>query len=323
MRDRQGPQLSDEIVLHVFTVAIVTAFAVNAVAAVVAGGERDEGYGEEKGHCEDDGKVHIAGYHMSKDKYTIKVSDTKDSASDSTMRNAFLDHLIRNLDMSIYCELSILYYMDCSFLLLTLRALPQFLYLTPKSLLLPPPPTNQKQLLVILLTNAVCLLYHLFSARPEAGEVVRGYLHGGVLIDFVGVKGPVGKLALASLDLLVTGLQVGCAAAVAEKHNTRATGGGGGGGAGRNHTISRGTGQDIEAEEEGLRRSQEFTAPENTRAIELQPLRRSATGATDETDMEDETTTLAEHPLDTFAAGQHIIANLHVLDMIRTSWWSR
>lgn len=171
----------------------------------------------------------------------------------------------------------------------------------------------------------MCLLYHLFSARPEAGEAVRGYLHGGVLIDFVGVKGPVGKFALASLDLLVTGLQVGCAAVVAEKHNARATagGGGGGGGGGRNNTISRATGQDIEAEEEGLRRSQEFTATENTRAIELQPLRRSVTGVTDEADIEDEITMLAEHPLDTFATGQHIIANLHVLDMIRTSWWSR
>ena len=148
---------------------------------------------------------------------------------------------------------------------------------------------------------------------------MRGYLHGGALIDFVGVKGPVGKFGLASLDLLVTGLQVGCAAVVAEKHNLRATGSG----AGRNSTMNRGTGQDIEAEEEGVRRSEEFAATENLRSIELQPLQRSITGSTDNEHGGDETAVVLEHPLDSLATGQHIIANLHILDIIRTSYWSR
>ena len=36
---------------------------------------------------------------------------------------------------------------------------------------------------------------------------MRGYLHGGVIIDLIGQKGPTSKFHLVLLDLLVLGLQ--------------------------------------------------------------------------------------------------------------------
>lgn len=51
------------------------------------------------------------------------------------------------------------------------------------------------------------MLLHLFTARSEAGEAMRGYLHGGVIIDLIGQKGPTSKFHLVILDLLVLGLQ--------------------------------------------------------------------------------------------------------------------
>ena len=55
--------------------------------------------------------------------------------------------------------------------------------------------------------NILCILLHMLTARPEAGEAMRGYLHGGVIIDLIGYKGPTSKLHLLCLDLLVFALQ--------------------------------------------------------------------------------------------------------------------
>lgn len=48
----------------------------------------------------------------------------------------------------------------------------------------------------------------MYFDRPSAGEGARGYLHGGLLIDFIGQKGPISKFSLVLLDLLIVGLQV-------------------------------------------------------------------------------------------------------------------
>lgn len=75
-------------------------------------------------------------------------------------------------------------------------------------------------------------------------------------------------------------------------------------------------GQTQDAEERGVLHGSESASL--TEDIELQPL-RGRTGA----DVDGELDQLSpgnEHPLDTFNSGQHIIADLHVLDTIKSQW---
>jgi cytochrome b len=89
-----------------------------------------------------------------------------------------------------------------------LRCLIQMVLLTPKTGLLPDPPANRPALGAILGANLLCVILHIFSSAPSAGEATRGYLHGGFVMDFIGQKGPSSKLHLLALDLVVILLQV-------------------------------------------------------------------------------------------------------------------
>lgn len=89
-----------------------------------------------------------------------------------------------------------------------MRSLVQYMYLTPKPeefvRLMPAP---RPQMYIIFGSNILCVLFHLLFALPEASEVMRGYLHGGAIIDFVGQKAPTSKLSLVLLDCVVLALQ--------------------------------------------------------------------------------------------------------------------
>lgn len=95
----------------------------------------------------------------------------------------------------------------------------------------------------------------MWNARPEAGEATRGYLHGGLLIDFVGQKGPISKLHLVLLDVATLVLQLLMLAVFVELHKLRV---------GRLKETASDTApaegnyftaQDHDAEERGIRRS--------------------------------------------------------------------
>jgi len=122
-------------------------------------------------------------------------------------RESFLADLMRSIDMLVYAELSAIYYMDCSFLRLVVRALVQFVLLTPKSAIFPEPPQN-RPIGIIFGSNILCILLHMLLSAPQASEATRGYLHGGLAMDFIGQKGPSSKLHLVFLDFLVLGLQL-------------------------------------------------------------------------------------------------------------------
>jgi hypothetical protein len=57
-------------------------------------------------------------------------------------------------------------------------------------------------------TNLLGSIVHILSLPPSAGEATRGYLHGHLLIDFVGQHGPTSKLQLLALDSLLLILQL-------------------------------------------------------------------------------------------------------------------
>lgn len=61
---------------------------------------------------------------------------------------------------------------------------------------------------MILFTFTVNFLLHLLYPAPAAGEETRGYLHGGLMIDFIGQQGPTNKWKLASLDIALLLLEM-------------------------------------------------------------------------------------------------------------------
>ncbi|KAI1004085.1 hypothetical protein K3495_g4126 [Podosphaera aphanis] len=122
-------------------------------------------------------------------------------------KSEFLANLITNLDTLVYVELCIIYYMDCSLFRLLLRLFNQIIFFTPKPVLVRPAPQKRPYLGAIFIPGITCILLHIFSARSEAGESMRGYLHGGIIIDLIGQKAPTSTLHLLSLDVLLLLLQ--------------------------------------------------------------------------------------------------------------------
>ena len=192
----------------------------------------------------------------------------------------------------------------------------QLLYLTPKPAFFPEAPKNQPYIGAIFGTNLLCLFSHLYYPRPEAGEATRGYMHGGLMIDFVGQLGPSSKLHLFLLDVLILGLQLVMLAVVVERQKlkdgttpaARQTSG---------VQPAEGTQQDHDSEERGVHRD------------DLSP---SATDAEAPRDVAPEDP-LLEHEapssngsaaelLDMLVSGQGIVASLYIFDTVRNQYWA-
>lgn len=80
------------------------------------------------------------------------------------------------------------------------------MFITPKEgpVLLP---AERPHVFAILGPNLVCILAHIISALPTAGEATRGYLHGGVIVDFVGQKPPTTRLCPLFFDAVILAIQ--------------------------------------------------------------------------------------------------------------------
>jgi len=221
---------------------------------------------------------------------------------------------------------------SCSFLRFFSRALPQWFYFTPKPAFFPSPPPNRPYIAAILLPNFLNLLFHITASPPTAGEAMRGYIHGALLIDFVGELGPISKIKLVLLDVLTIVLQFVILAIVLEREGLKKDMVGSLGGSAATTTLEETglAGQDHDAEEQGVHRSA-LAGMQDSEEFELQPLRSAGTGGGNyPEDQESEGAfgpvsslprpSRSEHPLDTFNSGQHVIANLHVIETIRTSY---
>lgn len=162
------------------------------------------------------------------------------------------------------------------------------MYLTPKPedfLKLMPAP--RPQIYTVFATNVLCMLLHLLLALPEASETMRGYLHGGVIIDFVGQKAPTSRLGLLLLDCLVLLLQCVMCAVWLEKDRLkkievtlRSVAAGGVPKTNATTTppqaapasaVDATPTQDLDAEERGVLRDDPL-GEDGSRDIELQPL---------------------------------------------------
>lgn len=235
-----------------------------------------------------------------------------------------------------------------------MRSLVQYMYLTPKPedfLKLMPAP--RPQIYTVFATNIICMLLHLLLALPEASETMRGYLHGGVIIDFVGQKAPTSRVGLLVLDCLVLMLQCVMCAVWLEKDRLkkievtlRSVAAGGVPKTNANMPAPRAppavvgdaaSTQDLDAEERGVLRDDPL-GEDASRDIELQPLvterpppavaESSSTGQLEAryqrilrslggSDSREEG---ADRPslLDVLMSGNGLLANFHVVHSLRT-----
>ncbi|KAI2629765.1 DUF1746-domain-containing protein [Hypoxylon sp. NC1633] len=241
----------------------------------------------------------------------------------------FMIDLSVSLDTLVYAELCTLYYMDCSFFRLMIRWISQALFISPKAedniLIMP-----NYHVSAIVGPNLICILMHLITSLPHAGEASRGYLHGGILFDFIGQKAPSSKLSLLLLDTMVLGLQCFMLTVNMEKERVRkvvkpirmiddpeGT---------ARESI---TGQDHDAEERGVLR--DAPVVDESQDIELRPLGHGSEGG-DQDDVEERagllrgTTAPAadlEGLADTLRSGNAILATFHVRQSLRTAWQTR
>lgn len=222
---------------------------------------------------------------------------------------------------------------SCSILLFALRAIIQLILFTPKA---PPfePTRNQPFIGGILTSNLICIFFHAFFIRPEAGEETRGYLHGGLFIDFVG-QVPVSTLRLLSFDLLIFLVDIVMLALTIERVNitgtsTPASSDPSPANADSSQETTVSQSQDHDAEERGVLRQED--------GHETSPHTHDSTGSSphssiDEEAEEERTNLLADpadiqspiiargcHPMDTFASGEAIIANVRLFGTLRDQW---
>ncbi|OQE37331.1 hypothetical protein PENCOP_c010G06000 [Penicillium coprophilum] len=269
---------------------------------------------------------------------TLSSQNARVKKVKSTAKVAFIDRLLRDLDILVYCQLSALYYMDCSIILFAIRAIVELIFFTPKA---PPfePTRNQPFIGAIISSNLICMLFHVFLIHPEAGEETRGYLHGGLFIDFIG-QAPVSVYWLLSFDLLIIlidlimlGLIIervktnGSLAPAPTTPNTDAA----------TSTITdtnpgteESQPQDHDAEERGILRGEDGveTMPPahdgsispHSNGIDEEVEEERTTLLADPADAESGSGARGEHPMDTFAAGDAVIVNVSFLGTIRDQW---
>ncbi|KAJ5594101.1 uncharacterized protein N7459_000309 [Penicillium hispanicum] len=260
--------------------------------------------------------------------------DSRVKKLQSAAKIDFIDRLLRDLDILVYCELSALYYMDCSIILFGIRAMVELIFFTPKA---PPfePTRNQPFIGAIIASNLFCMIFHAFFIRPEASEDTRGYLHGGLFIDFIGQK-PVPIFRLLSFDVLILLVDFIMLALVVERvktaganatsppNTTNST-------ASADATTDQADQQDHDAEERGVVRGHENTTDSND--LTSDGRNSSPIASIDDDVNEERTTLLAEpedgssghglrggHPLDGYASGQKIIMEMSFFSTLRDQW---
>ncbi|KAK0656128.1 hypothetical protein B0T16DRAFT_320334 [Cercophora newfieldiana] len=226
-----------------------------------------------------------------------------------------VSHLQKNLDMIVFAYTCTLYYMECSFPRLLLRIIPHFIFISPKesSLSLP---AHRPHVFAIFLPNILCVLFHLLVSLPRASEATRGYLHGGMIIDFVGQKPPTWRLGLLAFDVVIWGIQCLMLAVHQEREKLRkvvipslqtvpST----------EADVIPDTTQDHDAEERGVLRDEDGLVESND-SIELQPLNQGETES--EPRMESGYSQTTADLADIMWSGDAVLANFHVVHAVRT-----
>lgn len=183
------------------------------------------------------------------------------------------------------------------------------------------------------------MVFHAFFIRPEAGEATRGYLHGGLFIDFIGQK-PVPVFRLLAFDVLILLVDIVMLALVIERVKmvgskglaSLITNGSATTNANSETNTPQSDQQDHDAEERGVRNSEDAGDTDDS------PPGNATTNASPvpeiDDDVHDERTTLladpseggtgpiprGDHPLDSYATGQAVIMDMGFFTTMRDQW---
>jgi hypothetical protein len=180
----------------------------------------------------------------------------------------------------------------------------------------------------LIVSNALCLFLHLWLTPASAGEATRGYLHGGLVMDFIGQAGPSSRIHLSLLDMLLIALQLTHMAAYMLKTRLKDAATASTSTTTRAASSSRPASalrQDLDAEERGVVRSDE------QQDIEMQTLGatgqavQAVAGPSDAEEISSERDTLLNpvaprtdaHIFDAFHSGQIVIADLNLRKCIK------
>lgn len=181
------------------------------------------------------------------------------------------------------------------------------------------------------------MVVHKLSAQPEASEAMRGYMHGGLFIDFIGQKAPVSIVRLLSMDLLIMIIDFIMLGLVIERVNTVDASKG----LATDERSSSSSGDDVQqdhdSEERGVLRRERIgedgieldeldtthTQPHNTAAADDNDddnERTNLLADPSETRPDHQTTTKPTHPLDAFVSGELLLMDIGLLNIIRDQW---
>jgi hypothetical protein len=212
----------------------------------------------------------------------------------------------------------------CSFPRLFFRVIPHYFFLTPKSedfvLLLP---AHRPHVFAVFVPNILCMFLHLVLSLPTASEATRGYLHGGIIIDFIGQKAPTSRFSLLFVDVIILAIQCLMLAVHQEREGLRKlvypasrtvpVGGG--------NILGIAAGQDHDAEERGVMRDGGGTG-EETDVIEMRTLSdNTAEGGEESTRLLEGSSSrrVVEQDLTgILRSGNAVLADFHVVHTIRT-----
>ncbi|EFY88647.1 hypothetical protein MAC_05265 [Metarhizium acridum CQMa 102] len=155
-----------------------------------------------------DGDVDGNGGPQSRSRRRRRRKTKKDRNPGLAKKLSFVTHLLKTLDLLAFAELSGLYYMECSMFRFLLRAIGQYMYLTPKDEAFPfLMPASRVHVLLVVVPNFICIFLHLFTSLPRGPDFHRGYQHGGLVIDFVGQRPPTYRLYYLLADFAILAIQ--------------------------------------------------------------------------------------------------------------------
>ncbi|KIW07086.1 uncharacterized protein PV09_01970 [Verruconis gallopava] len=221
-------------------------------------------------------------------------------------RNPRLSDLLAVLDRLIWMEVTVMYLLDNSFIRFAMRSMVQIVYLMPRPKGFPEQNAPQPYVGAIIGINILCIMFHLINSAPEAGEATRGYLHGSLMLDFVGQHGPTSKLRLLLLDVFILLLQLVALATFTEKKelDTKKS----------FHTSVEANNQDHDSEERGEIRG---TSTEELESVELQEIGENSS-RTVTRDSEARPRQKSRFAVsDNIATGQALIGEFYLLDNVR------
>lgn len=168
----------------------------------------------------------------------------------------------------------------------------------------------------------LCAFLHIVAVHPSACEEARGYLHGGLFIDFVGQKAPVSRIRLVAFDFLIMLIHLVMLGLVLERVRTdvkrESTEDGESPATSTEAEYGTNPEQDHDAEERGVLQNETNNDdfPEEPQDSTLERTALLAEPAEDGSSP----ASRHSHPLDTFASGEALILDMGLFKTIRDQW---